>query len=91
MPTGNPPIARRKVATTPRPNRPDNAGVRQQTRSKAKTRRRNGELLKMGLVASLTAVTLTGFRIVKPMNPVHTVSAVALLALTALHILHFHK
>ena len=91
MPNENSPVARGKVSTKPRPIRQDSANGRQQTRNKGKTRRRTGELLKMGLVASLTTVALTGFRVVKPMNPAHTIAAAAFLALTALHTLHYHK
>lgn len=49
-------------------------------------RRRNREFVKTGMAVSMTALALTGFKIVKPMNPLHKWSAIALLAFTGWHV-----
>ncbi|MBF0438659.1 MAG: hypothetical protein HQL93_06005 [Magnetococcales bacterium] len=49
------------------------------------------EFAKTGMVASLTAVTLTGFRVLRPLNPLHTVSGILFLGFTIWHMLHNEK
>ena len=81
-----------RECTTPQPaTSPQKTSGRQVARNKGKSRRRHGELLKVGMVASLTTLILTGFGIVKPMKPMHHLSAIAFIALAALHTHHYNK
>jgi len=59
----------------------------QEARREKKSRRRYREMVKVGMISSVTVCVLTGFRIVRPFNPLHTVSGVTFLALALLHTL----
>ena len=86
-----PPNSLRECSTAPQAIPPQKTSGRQLPQNKGKARRRHGELLKVGMVASLTTLVLTGFHIVKPMKPMHHLSAIAFIAFMALHTHHYNK
>ena len=49
------------------------------------------EMAKTGMIASTTAMLLTGFRFVKPLNPLHRLAGVAFLGFALWHVLQNEK
>ncbi|MEO5364184.1 MAG: hypothetical protein H7838_11265 [Magnetococcus sp. DMHC-8] len=49
-------------------------------------RRIGHELSKTGMIASLTVIALTGFRILKPMLPVHPIAGLAFIGFALWHV-----
>ncbi|MFC1596756.1 hypothetical protein ACFL5Q_02310 [Planctomycetota bacterium] len=49
------------------------------------------EVAKTGMIASTTAMLLTGFRLVKPLNPLHRFAGVAFLGFALWHVLQNEK
>lgn len=53
---------------------------------KLNLKRSKKELAKTGMIASMTTVTLTGFRVIKPLAPLHPIAGVLFLGFTLWHI-----
>jgi len=49
------------------------------------------ELVKTGMIASATAMVLTGFRLVKPLNPLHRFAGIAFLGFSLWHVVQNEK
>jgi hypothetical protein len=49
------------------------------------------ELAKTGMIASTTAMLLTGFRFLKPLNPLHRLAGVAFLGFALWHVVQNEK
>lgn len=54
-------------------------------------RKTGREFAKTGMVASLTTVVLTGFRVLRPLNPLHTVAGVLFVGFSLWHMLQNEK
>lgn len=60
--------------------------VSRPVRQRRKTHRVGHELSKTGMIASLTVIALTGFRILKPMLPVHPIAGIAFIGFALWHV-----
>ncbi len=49
------------------------------------------ELAKTGMIASATAMVLTGFRFIRPLNPLHRLAGVAFLGFSLWHVVQNEK
>ncbi|MEO5333138.1 MAG: hypothetical protein H7839_14045 [Magnetococcus sp. YQC-5] len=82
------------VAQEPDGKRALQSAQQQETRLAPVTgqvRKTGRELVKTGMVASLTTVLLTGFRVLRPLNPLHTVAGVLFVGFSLWHMMQNEK
>lgn len=58
----------------------------QTSQPKRRIRRAGHEISKVGMIASLTIIALTGFRVLKPMLPLHPLAGMAFIGFALWHV-----
>ncbi len=79
-------VAQGNIPLLPEPDPQSGASVPRTVEQRRKRRRVGHELSKTGMIASLTVIALTGFRILKPMLPLHPIAGMAFIGFALWHV-----